>query len=262
MSGVIVVLERYRLNAMNIRNVVVRTLASITLMAGAIFPLAAHASVVIAGTRMIYNAKESEVTIKLSNDGQKPALTQVWLDSGDPQADPSKLDLPFVLTPPMARIDPTKSQTIRVAYTGEALPQGKESLFWFNVLEVPPKPEAGEAGANYMQLAFRSRIKFFFRPAGLSGSVDEAPGKLGWHLETEKGRSVLQVSNPTPYHVTIIEAVAGEGGNAPKFDEGIMVGPGEKASLPLSGTVAAGAKVHFTTLNDYGGPIKHEAALQ
>ncbi|WP_213296951.1 fimbrial biogenesis chaperone [Paraburkholderia sacchari] len=247
---------------MNLRKLISSALAASVLALGSLLPLAAQASVVIAGTRVIYNAADSEVTLKLSNVGKSPALTQVWLDKGDPKADPSKLDLPFVLTPPLARIDPGKSQTIRIAYTGEPLPADRETLLWFNMLEVPPKPTAEQAGPNYVQLAFRSRLKFFFRPAGLPGKSDDAPGKLMWRMGTHDGKPALLVSNPTPYHVTIIEAHVGEGSHAPKFDEGGMVAPGAQLALPLSAAPGAGGKVSFTTLNDYGGPMKSEAALQ
>ena len=247
---------------MNIRKLLSSAMAASLLVLGALLPLAAQASVVIAGTRVIYNATDSEVTLKLSNVGKSPALIQVWLDKGDPKADPSKLDLPFVMTPPLARIDPGKSQTIRMAYTGEAMPQDRETLLWFNMLEVPPKPSAEQAGPNYVQLAFRSRLKFFFRPAGLQGKADDAPNKLVWHLGTRDGKPALLISNPTPYHVTIIEAHVGEGPHAPKFEEGGMVAPGGELALPLSAAASAGGKVSFTTLNDYGGPMKYEAALQ
>jgi len=245
---------------MNIKNVVYCSLTAGLLVIGGLLPFAAQASVVIAGTRVVYDAKESEVTIKLSNNGEKPALTQVWLDKGDAKADPSKIDLPFTITPPMSRIDPAKAQTLRIAYTGEVLPQDKESVFWLNVLEIPPKPTADEAGPNHMQLAFRSRIKFFFRPAGLKGSVDDAPGKLTWHVVDKGGKKVLQVTNASLYHVTVIAAEVG----AAKFEDGDMVAPGATLDLPLTGhaVAAVGTPVHFTTLNDYGGPVQGEAVLQ
>ncbi len=247
---------------MNIRKLIGPAVAATVLALGAMSPVAALASVVIAGTRIVYNATDSEVTLKVSNAGKSPALTEVWLDKGDPKVDPSKLDLPFVLTPPLARIDPDKSQTIRIAYTGEALPRDRETLFWFNLLEVPPKPAAAQAGANYVQLAFRSRLKFFFRPAGLPGSADAAPEKLTWRIGRDNDKPALLVSNPTPYYVTITEAHVGEGPGVPKFDEGCMVAPGGQFALQVSAAPGAGSKVSFTTLNDYGGPIRHEAMLQ
>ncbi|WP_176080473.1 fimbria/pilus periplasmic chaperone [Paraburkholderia tropica] len=231
------------------------------IVAGALAPLESGASIVIGGTRVVYKSSDSEVTVKLSNAGEQPALTQVWLDKGDPHADPSTLDLPFMITPPMSRIDPGKGQTVRVLYTGEPLAKDRETAFWLNVLEVPPKPTAAQAGANYVQLAFRSRIKFFFRPDGLPGSADDAPGKLVWRLDTTSAKPALTVANPTPYHITIIEAHVGAEPNAPTFDEGTMVEPGGQQTLRLSGPVRAGAKVMFTTINDYGGPVHHEATL-
>jgi chaperone protein EcpD len=247
---------------MNLRKLISSIVAAGMLLGGGVSPFMAHASVVIAGTRVVYNASDSEVSLKLSNAGKSPALTQVWLDKGDPKVDPSKLNLPFILTPPLARIDPGKAQTIRISYTGEEMPKDRETLLWFNMLEVPPKPTAEQAGPNYVQLAFRSRLKFFFRPAGLKGGSEEAPNKLTWHVGRQDGKSALEVSNPTPYYVTIIEAHIGEGNNAARLKDSGMVAPGDKLVLPLSGTSGASAKVTFTTLNDYGGPIKHEAELK
>lgn len=106
-----------------------RVLLTSVFAASTLFFSISEASVVVAGTRVIYNAKDREVTLKLSNNGASPALTQVWLDNGDAKEDPSKLDLPFVRTPALARIDPQKSQTIRISYTGEALPQDRETPF-------------------------------------------------------------------------------------------------------------------------------------
>jgi chaperone protein EcpD len=247
---------------MSTKKVLLSLLMASIAIAGALVSSSSRASVVIAGTRVVYKAADSEVTLKLTNAGKHPALTQVWLDKGNQTEDPSKLDLPFLLTPALARIDPDKSQTVRIAYTGEALPKDRETLFWFNMLEVPPKPPQAEMGANYVQLAFRSRIKFFFRPSGLPGSADDAPGQLTWRVVTESGKSALQVSNPTPYHVTITEATVGTGEKAPKWSEGGMVDPGGQLSLPLSATPAANGTISFATLNDYGGAMKHEAKLQ
>ncbi|WP_043219895.1 fimbrial biogenesis chaperone, partial [Burkholderia gladioli] len=87
----------------------------------------ADASVVIGGTRVIYGAGEPEVTIKLSNEGQSPALVQSWVDAGDTKSEPSTTKVPFVVTPPISRIDPSKSQTLRIVYTGEPLPKDRES---------------------------------------------------------------------------------------------------------------------------------------
>lgn len=230
---------------------------------GLMSALHAHASVVIAGTRVIYHAKDTEATIKLTNEGKSPALTQAWIDKGDPKAAPASIEVPFTVTPPVSRIDPGKGQTLRIIYTGEPLPPDRESVFWLNVLEVPPKPTADEADANKLQLAFRSRIKLFFRPVGLEGNVEDAPGAITWRLTEAGGKPALEASNPGKYHVSFAGVELVGGGATSKFEEGGMVGPGETRTFPLTGDVAQGpgAKVHYHAINDYGGAVNGEAAL-
>lgn len=223
--------------------------------------LHAYASVVIAGTRVIYNAKEREVTVRLSNAGQLPALTQVWLDKGDAGASPATTAVPFTVTPPVARVDPGKGQTLRIFHTGEAMPQDRESVFWLNVLEVPPTAR-DQADANQLQLAFRTRIKLFYRPAGLAGSAHEAPAKIRWRLRREGGQAALEAHNPTPFFVSLASLeVAGEGKSA-KFEQGGMVGPGETNVFPLRGELPAAAlTLHYQAINDFGGAIAGESPL-
>ncbi|WP_439669299.1 fimbrial chaperone [Cupriavidus necator] len=230
---------------------------------GLMSALHAQASVVIAGTRVIYKAKDIETTIKLTNEGQSPALTQAWIDKGDAKAAPSSIDVPFTVTPPVSRIDPKKGQTLRIIYTGEPLPQDRESVFWLNVLEIPPKPTAEEADVNKLQLAFRSRIKLFFRPAGLEGNADDAPGSISWRVTHAGGKPALEASNPSKYHVSFANLELVGGGKTAKFEEGGMVGPGEAKTFPLTGDVAQGteARVRYKAINDYGGAVSGEAAL-
>lgn len=237
------------------------------LAASAAFVLAtghAHASIVIAGTRVIYPATESEVTLKLSNEGQAPALVQVWTDKGDPALTPSEEGGPFLVTPPIARVDPRKSQTLRIAYTGAPLPQDRESVFWLNVLEIPPKPDANATDMNALQFAFRSRIKLFFRPARLPGQSGQAPGQVTWRIVDKAGAQNLEARNPSAYHVTFLMIDIG-GGNAraPAVEAGVMLAPGETRLLPLKGKAATPVgTVRYDAVNDHGGVISGEATLQ
>jgi P pilus assembly chaperone PapD len=212
---------------------------------------------------VVYNAKDPEETIKLSNEGKSPALVQAWIDSGDAKIAPSAVDVPFVVTPPISRIDPAKGQTLRVVYTGEALPQDRESVFWLNVLEVPPKPGPNEADANKLQLAFRSRIKLFFRPAGLKGLAEEAPALISWRLTQAGSQPAIEARNPTPFHVSFTAIEVSAAGKTATFDDGGMVAPGETKIFPLNGQVTgtANAKVNYHALNDFGGPVNGGAML-
>jgi len=120
----------------------------------------AFASVTIIGTRVIYPASEKEVTVRLDNRGDQPALVQAWIDNGNPNEAVDKINVPFVLLPPVFRMEANKGQTLRIVFTGANLPANKESIFWLNVLDIPPRDKS-LANQNQLQMAIRSRIKLF-----------------------------------------------------------------------------------------------------
>lgn len=173
--------------------------AALCLAAGG-FSLQVQAGVIINGTRVIYPASDSEITVQVTNNGKRPVLIQSWLDTGDSQATPDTITTPFVLTPPINRLDAGKAQSLRVtAVSAASLPQDRESLFWLNVLEIPGRPGSDFQAENYLQLAVRSRIKFFWRPASLREGVTSAPKSLSWSASSQG----LKVTNPTPYYISL-----------------------------------------------------------
>lgn len=215
----------------------------------------AHASVVITGTRVIFPGASREVSIKLDNNGKAPALVQTWMDTGNEKAAPESIKVPFVLTPSIFRLDPGKGQTLRMVYTGEPLPADKESLFWLNVLEIPPKAR-NDDGTNKIQLAFRSRIKVMYRPEGLPGTPEDAARQLTWeivHREGAKGYE-LAVSNPSPYIVNLgsieLDAAGHKYEIEPKY-----VPAKDSAYFPIPGLTSApvnGSTVTYSSIDDWG----------
>ena len=234
------------------------------LFTGLLAGLSANAAVVISGTRVVYNGADHETTVKLTNKGAQPALIQVWIDKGEAEDAPTDIEVPFTVTPPVERIEPDKAQTLRVLYTGEPLPKDQESLFWLNVLDIPPKAaESDEASRNYLQFAIRTRIKLFFRPPGLAGSVMDAPSKLSWRLVQAGTTQLIEIHDPTPFYVSFANVDIAAGGKHAVFDEGGMVGPGQTVRLPLKGAVspAADTKVHYRAINDFGGTTEGDASV-
>lgn len=220
------------------------------LAAVVLFSTSSLASVVISGTRVIYPSDAREVSVKLSNVGSTPVLIQSWIDTGDSTAKPSAIRVPFVLTPPINRVEPSKGQTLRISYAGGALPMDKESVFWLNVLEVPAK-NAAKADENTLQMAFRSRIKLFYRPAGLTGNANDAAKAVTW---SAKGNT-LQATNPTPYYVSFANVMV----NSKKVD-GLMVAPRESQIFALPAN--AGNKVSGEFVNDYGAVNSFDAIIK
>jgi chaperone protein EcpD len=235
------------------------------LAAASLFGVRSEASVVIGGTRVVYPSQDKEITVKLTNQGASPELVQVWMDSGDEKSTPDSARVPFTLTPPIFRMEPNKGQAVRVMYSKEPLPTDRESLFWINMLEVPPKSDNPD-GKNLMQFAFRTRIKFFFRPAGLTGDVATAPDKLSWKLlEDESGKGLaLQVSNPTPYYVNFSEVGLKVGPRFYEHKSGGMVAPGATSTFKIPGLLArpvGDVKAKFDVINDYGAIGPHEVSV-
>jgi P pilus assembly chaperone PapD len=244
-------------------------LAAALLLGGAVSFMSSPllAGVVIENTRVIYPAQDREVAVKLSNDEKTtPLLIQAWIDEGNTEHAPDQLKVPFLLTPPVFRLDPGKGQALRIIYLKDKpLPADKESVFWLNVQEVPPTSKAAKGEErNLLQLAYRTRIKLFFRPKGLKSAVNDAPEQLRWKQITEGSEHLLQAENPTPYYISF-ESVALVVDGKEIQSEGaaqMMVAPGATQRFPLK-DVPAGAKlgVRFTNIDDYGQYVLHTASL-
>lgn len=235
-----------------------RTLALLVLSLTAAMP--ATASVVLSGTRIVYPAQEREVTLQIENKGTLPALVQSWLDDGDAESAPENTRAPFILLPPIARIEPGQAQALRIMYNGSSLAKDKETVFYLNVLDVPPNPSSKDGESNnYLQFAYRTRVKMFFRPAGLPGSAESAPEDLKWTvIPSPAGGYTLRADNPTPFHVSFVGVKLQREGHSYLNDEGTyMVSPGGEVTFPLKSGGAAPAakeaKVTFTYINDFGG---------
>lgn len=238
-----------------------RLSAGVLLIAAA---LSAHAEIVIDRTRVIYTGGAREVTVNLKNEADGPRLVQLWIDQGDVQREPEVTDVPFTITPPITRMDAGKGAALRLFFnaTGhEPLPTDRESLFWLNVLGIPPSGEAQEDTAGQIHFAFRTRIKLFLRPASLRPAANEAPGALQWRAA---GDSSVHVTNPGPYHVTLTSITWAHPTGEFSTDDPPMLGPFASATVPLSKTGNAPPskqQLAFTTLDDLGNTQSHQAVV-
>lgn len=215
----------------------------------------APAAVTLQGTRVIYDGSRGAVTVNASNRGDKVALAQVWLDDGDASAKAGSQRVPFVLTPTTRRIEPAHTQAFRLTYApmaGVALPSDRESLMYFNLLDIPPKPENAE-GRNLLQFAVRTRVKLFYRPAGLPGNARDAAAML--QLQVKDG--ALQIHNPSAYHLTLANLVLPDD----KVIAVDMVAPGERISLALPVGATVPSTLRFQWLDDYGTARDAEAKV-
>jgi chaperone protein EcpD len=145
-------------------------------------------------TRIIYPAAKREITLALTNNASySPRLLQAWMDNGDPALLPATSTVPFIVTPPVFRLNAAKGQTLRIRFIGGNIPQDRESVFWLNVLEVQPKTKHKTNDDNAIQFPVRSRLKLFYRPAGLPGSPGDAVNALHWRLLGVAGQNKIRM---------------------------------------------------------------------
>ncbi|MGB3432132.1 fimbrial biogenesis chaperone [Achromobacter sp.] len=225
----------------------------------------AQAGLTVTGTRFIYPAHAKSLTIRTGNSGEAPILVQTWLDQETAQArtDPSELAAPFVLTPPVYRLDAGERKTLELRYTGEPLPSDRESVFWINFLEIPSQPPARP---NQLQLSFRLRMKVLFRPAGLPGSPGNAAAQVAWRYQRTDDAAApwrLEARNPTPFHVSLAR-ISVPAANGPLHMDGLTLAPyaTSRYALPAAHQPLGGAaKLHYEAAGDAGDLIRGEATL-
>nr|WP_139375561.1 fimbria/pilus periplasmic chaperone [Serratia marcescens] len=219
-------------------------LATTSLLAGALAPTA-QAAIALDRTRVIFDGGVQSVSLSVSNQNkQLPYLAQGWLE--DEQG--NKIQSPLTVLPPVQRIEPGKPSQVKIQALPAAkmLPQDRETLYYFNLREIPPKSNK----PNSLQIALQTRIKLFYRPAAIAPERNAAPWQEQLTLSKQGDKYV--VNNPTPYYVTLVDAASRKGVEGAKGFEPLMVPP--KGSLPL--TVSAGSVGNspvLTYINDYGG---------
>nr|ULG15865.1 SefD [Serratia proteamaculans]ULG19120.1 SefD [Serratia proteamaculans] len=218
-------------------------LLKVILISCGMFSLLPHAQAAIAldRTRAIFPGTEKAISLNISNENKKqPYLAQAWLENSRGE----KINSPFAVAPPLQRVEAGKKSVIRVTATPEAkaLPQDRESVFYFSVREIPPRSDK----PNVMQVALQTKIKLFYRPESI---IPEKMTRWDDQLVLHKTGNGYRVENPTPYYMTVIGITGAEKQAVAKDFEAIMIEP--KSSVNIKSQTFPAPYV--TTINDFGG---------
>ncbi|HGI9866203.1 TPA: fimbria/pilus periplasmic chaperone [Salmonella enterica subsp. enterica serovar Montevideo] len=203
-----------------------------------------QAAVSVDRTRIIMNSKEKSISLILSNDDKHlPFLAQSWVtDAAGARTEA------LVALPPLQRIDAGQKSQVRITQVRsmtDRLPKDRETLFWFNVRSIPPKPDA----ANVLQLTIQSQLKLFYRPAAIVRGDNDRPERK---LVVERRGGHVTLKNPTPYYITVIWLGADRSHRLSGFGDGEMVPP--FADLPLKAVLPESARQLWVGyVDDYGG---------
>jgi len=207
------------------------------------FSTLVQAGVVVGGTRLIYDGAKKESSINISNPDKHAYLIQSWVDGGEARAGVPASKAPFIVTPPLFRLDGNQQNILRVVRAGGDLPETKESLFWLNIKSIP----SAEKRQNTLQIAVKTRIKLIFRPAGVKSTLEEAAKTLTW----KRVGNQLQVTNPSAHYITFFNVNI----NGTAVKSANIVAPQSQANFELPASAAGGA-LSWQFINDYGGTSK------
>lgn len=224
----------------------------------------ANAGIVIGATRIVFPGASRDVAVRVENKGQEPALVQAWIDDGDDRSTPENAHAPFAITPPVFRIDAGQGHALRIVHVGNHPPADREVVYWLNVLEIPPSPDAAKT-PNTLQFAFRHRLKLLHRPSNLSVEPAAAASLLAWSIDTDGAFPRLHVRNPSPYVLSFNEVAimgAESPGKAFPLGGGMVAAEGDaRWPWPKGVSLPTDAAVRFTTINDYGALVSGTAKV-
>nr|CDS57106.1 putative periplasmic pilus exported chaperone [Serratia symbiotica] len=210
----------------------------------------ASAAIALDRTRIIFGGENHSISLNLSNQNRElPYLAQGWIedDKGN------KIESPLMVLPPLQRVEPGGKSQVKIQATSaiNALPQDHESLFYFNLREIPPRSEK----PNMLQIALQTRIKLFFRPAKLQAGQNGYSGLWQQKLTLTREGDKYRITNPTPYFVTIVAAQTAQSREDIASFNPLMIAPQSSALLNLSAK-ALGSSPVLTYINDFGGRPK------
>ncbi|VVM96823.1 putative fimbrial chaperone YadV [Pseudomonas fluorescens] len=207
-----------------------------------------QAALTLNGTRVVLDSDKRNASLVVTNPGNQTFAVQTWVNTAD---DDAATAVPFISSPSLFRLNPGKEQQVRINGLPNDLPTDRESLFYFNVQEIP---QATVSEGNVLNIALRTRIKMFYRPSEIKDKPLARLKDLQWTVTSIQGEVKLEVYNPTPFHVSFITIAVKDDRDKQVIENAGMVAPLSRHTFALKGThPKPGLQVEFSVINDYGG---------
>lgn len=209
-------------------------------------------SVQLGATRVIYDPASNGTTLLAINPQNYPILLQT-----DVLAEDMKTRAPFMVTPPLMRLDPQEQTRLRIVRTGGEFSADRESLQWLCAKGIPPKADDAWAQDSRnkqavsknkvsmnVRLSISNCIKLFVRPKGVKGSPVEAARNVIWRWQSNQ----LKGTNPSPFYINLNSLKV----DGRRVDNAPYIPPFSSHEYAVKG-VKAGSQVSWKIINDYGG---------
>lgn len=215
-------------------------------------PFITFSSVVMTGTRIIYNESNKEKTVQFSNTGQTPYVVDISINDNkntdtDTDINKEKNDI-FIAIPQIFKIEPHAGQIIKLIKLADNLPNDKESVLYFNFSQIPATTEE-QSSQNQLALLFNSQVKIFYRPK----SIENKENTLN-DLFVSKEINRLKINNDSPFHIVIKEANLISEKNKFIVAKSVMLSPKSVYfwDIPSKVNKNSAKEIEFEIINDYG----------
>lgn len=226
----------------------------------------APSGITLHSMRVIYpESAKKGVMFSLTNNTDQTYLMQSWmrhldLSTGQVAAEVENGDqtagtIPFIITPPLKRVDAGEKLTFLIRKTRNDLPKDRESVFFVSIKAIPNTQEKEAQKGNQLVVAVVNNIKLFYRPEGLpEGGIKHAATSLSFRQQGDQ----LIVDNPTPFYLTFAHLAVG--GNALTSSElRTLVPPKGVQKYPLHKAAKSDVQWQLLDENTEATPIQRQS---
>lgn len=221
--------------------------------------LDAHAGVTAERTRVIFDEGKREASLALVNQNSYPVIVQTWIDDGDLDAAPQTAQAPIMPLPPVFRLNPGQMRSLRLLYTGDALPKDRESLYWLNLYEIPPQSDDPlDEGQSRLTVTLRTQMKVIYRPRTLARDAEQAPRQLVFR----RAGSAVLVENPTAYFITLAGAEVRQGEAGSPLPADLLPPFSQRTLVPTQALPANAGEVRYLWIDDGGNSQQGNSPLR
>lgn len=210
----------------------------------------------INSSRLVFNEGDSVISTSVNNGS--PTLAYLISVKVTRNLDGDG-NVPFVVTPPVFRLEPESSSGVRIAGNPAqlaGLPRDRESVFYFNATGIPssnPLARTGSEGfvSGKIKFSLGNTIKLFYRPGGLPSTAEMAIKGLTF----KRVPGGVQIKNASPYYVNLQSLKIG--GKRVPLNENRSITP--TGMLPPFSDATYNTRLmgsaQWSALNDIGGVI-------
>lgn len=228
--------------------------SNLFVLSGVLLSSSVWAVVNVDKTRIVFNQADLTQSINVVNSGNTETFLQLWTDDGNVTLSPDASITPVIVLPPVVKMVPGEMRSLRLMLTSrDALPAGKESLFWLNIYQIPALKKAPDAAERRVVLPLRIRLKILIRPAGLHAPQATDPEKLRFAVTGDK----ITITNPTPWFMSL--NVKPQGQSAIK---NLIIAPHAELQAESQAALSPGTALNYTVINDQGIPVNYTTAFK